>query len=515
MFLAAFSFNHTAFCENLLKHYQLPPVQRVPETDAAYNIIQHSLALKRTSKLPVLGEVVNLREFRTKLTTTLEDNIPKWPETSNILTFTGSSFSELNQFLATHQGTDIGIVIKFASPEIVADTTLAVSSSIFLDGTGVTVKGRLQAPAIVLDKDTIFSGLRGFEFDNVFWPISIKGAKKIILTHLTLTQPTWGITVFSKSRFIGIDQSTIDTPQNTGLLVQGDVTYLRISNNEITNGMAANNGSAAILLTDSTAPKGSPPEAFTNNAALAQPIWPPANVPHQILITQNNLHHNRAQGIYLDGANGNLIEDNTIVMNDKEGMCLDFGSALNLVIDNKVSGNGNRARQTDEDLQIDLVSGFGRLPDGSAVAKLPGISLDNAVYNLIMSNIIKNNAGDGVKSVRSSHRNYILFNSIIDNNKGHNDRFQFFGVLLGSANAEPQVAKNPQHSLNFSPSLENVIAGNIIYGAHRAGILLDRDAAYNDIYDNIVRLYRVAPLESASQAFNNIYDNSWNLAPSN
>jgi len=218
--------------------------------------------------------------------------------------------------------------------------------------------------------------------------------------------------------------------------------------------------------------------------------------------------------LYIDGGYGLVIQHNQIMHNDKEGMCLDFGAVNNIVMENVFEGNGYRARQTDDDLRHDLVLGFGRLADGSAVAKLPAISLDNAAQNLLLWNIVRDSAGDGIKIVRTGIRNLIMFNTLMDNNRGTNSRFHFFGVLLGSAGLEAEIDSS-NHPLDFLPAIENIVAGNLIYGAHWAGILLDREAAFNDIYDNMIRHYQHLPLESASTRFNSIVGNSWQTASPN
>ena len=60
----------------------------------------------------------------------------------------------------------------------------------------------------------------------------------------------------------------------------------------------------------------------------------------------------------------NVIEDN-----EKEGMCLDYGTFGTYVSANTVQRNGERNRQTDEDLEADFILGLGRLADGSSTAK--------------------------------------------------------------------------------------------------------------------------------------------------
>jgi parallel beta-helix repeat protein len=215
-----------------------------------------------------------------------------------------------------------------------------------------------------------------------------------------------------------------------------------------------------------------------------------------------------AQGVYFDGVYGSVLRANQISDNDKEGICLDFGSANNILMENSFVNNGRRARQSDQDLGKDHVMGFGRLVDGSAVSKLPGVALDNAAQNIILWNTIHHNSGDGIKIVRTGIRNLFLSNTIVGNNQGNNSRFHFFGILLGGAELEPGIDP-ANHPLDFLPPLENIVAGNVIYGEHWSGILLDRGATFNDIYDNTVHHFINQAIESASKHPNSIIGNSW------
>jgi len=510
LFLPAVS---PAWGEGLVQRYRLPPLNQVPADTPAADVLATSRALRRAFHVPVpASQVADTDAYRRTLVATLAATIPPWPEAAAGAVFDGSTTSELNAFLAATARSGAASVVRIASPVLTVDETVRLPAGIFLDGPGVRIEGDFPLPVFLLDRATRDAGIRGLVFRRLPWPLTVRGAQRVRLQGMTLEAPGWGVTVQPGSRFVGLEGLEIVAPRHAGVLVQGGVEYLSIIASRIVEGQSAANGGAAIVVTDSQGGNPDDPASLSSHAALAQPLWPVAPVPRRILIARNVLEGNRAQGLYLDGVHGAVIEHNRIAGNDKEGVCLDFGSSLNLVLDNTIEGNGRRARQSDDDLRIDLVLDFGRMKDGSAVAKLPGISLDNAVYNLIMGNTIRDNAGDGVKLVRSSHRNFILFNSILDNDRGHNRRFQFFGVLLGSAGAESQVAADASHPLDFAPPVENTVAGNLIYGAHRAAVLLDFGAAHNRILDNLARHYRTAPMESASRVANRVEGNSWNDA---
>ena len=53
-----------------------------------------------------------------------------------------------------------------------------------------------------------------------------------------------------------------------------------------------------------------------------------------------------------------ILLENIIYQNDKEGMCLDYGTFGAYVSNNIVKENGGRLRQSDEDLEADFVTAF-------------------------------------------------------------------------------------------------------------------------------------------------------------
>ena len=154
-----------------------------------------------------------------------------------------------------------------------------------------------------------------------------------------------------------------------------------------------------------------------------------------------------------------MVFNNTVEGNAKEGICLDNGSTANVLAMNLVRLNGKRWGKTDAELKLDFVGGLPRLPDGTSPVKTPGISLDNALYNIVYSNLIERNYGGGLKMVRTSYYNVIGLNVVVDNNEGSNGHFHFFGIELGAAKADTEVP-----ALDFAPSCGNVVFGNTIRG---------------------------------------------------
>ncbi len=148
---------------------------------------------------------------------------------------------------------------------------------------------------------------------------------------------------------------------------------------------------------------------------------------------------------------------------------------------NLFRGNGKRWGMDDAELKHDFVDRFRRLSDGSSPAKLPGISMDNALYNQIAWNEIDRNYGSGIKMVRTDFYNVIGLNTITDNNEGSNPLLHYFSILVGYASADESA-----WDLNFLPSHGNQIFGNNVRGSHFAGIYFENGADRNVVFDNAI-----------------------------
>ncbi len=499
LILSCSSIQHS-FAESLFKQYKMPPLERVTNSAPIKALLYESKVLKRSQTVSISLDAINdPKAYQTQLRTEIKDSLPN-SEINETVEFVGSKTSELNYFLQNITGNKTVILQKH---QLIGDETLSIPESTVLLGNNAKLLSS-ASPSITIAADNIT--LKDLVIETTGVGIQVSNAVGIVMHDIQLTDSGRGIAILTGSHFIEMNQIQIENPSQGGILIQGDVSHVWLHNSQVINGKRADNGGAGILVSDAKAKPNL--EESTATKAITEQIWPLTKlIPYALLIENNILADNLAQGIYVDGGYGLVIQNNQIKNNDKEGLALEFGSVNNIVMENTLFHNGFRLRQTDKDLKDDLILSFGRLADGSSVAKLPGISLDNAAQNLILWNIINDNAGDGIKMVRTGIRNVIMFNSIIDNNKGHNKYFHFFGILLGSAGIGAKVDTNS--TLDFLPAVENIIAGNVIYGKHWAGILLDKGASFNDIYDNMIRHQRITPLDSASPNFNSIVGNSW------
>jgi parallel beta-helix repeat protein len=283
--------------------------------------------------------------------------------------------------------------------------------------------------------------------------------------------------------------------------------------NEITGGLGASNMNAGIVLSDREVDMSAGPRAFLGPDGywvISQQMSQRANPPHDNLIAYNRITANTASGIYVDGAVRNVIVSNTIDGNAKEGLCLDNGATANVVASNNFLHNGNRWGQSDWVLQQDYAMAGGRLPDGTSAVKVPGISLDNAMYNIVFANAVTHNFGGGIKIVRTGFFNLIGLNTLLSNNDGASSGYHFFGIELGAAAGDA-----PSGELDFTPSRGNIVFSNPVRGNHYSGIFFDAGSDQNDVLDNVILDAQAWALESVQTQANRPLNNLTTLPSRN
>jgi len=261
--------------------------------------------------------------------------------------------------------------------------------------------------------------------------------------------------------------------------LHGDVTDSLLEGNEIHDLTGHSNWHAGILIVGRSRDIAADPAVFNADGVAGEAIVDRLRNPSRNVVVGNDIRDGRSSGIYNDGGIANVLVGNDVVGNAKEGLCLDNGATANVVAGNTVTANGNRWGQPDEVLAIDSVLDEGRAPDGTAIAKLPGISIDNALYNEVHTNTVARNFGGGIKMVRTSFFNVITGNVLTDNNRGRSDRFHFFGIELGAA-----VPDFVAPDLDFVGSSGNVVVANQIHGDHHSGVYVAAASVQNDIIGN-------------------------------
>jgi parallel beta-helix repeat protein len=402
------------------------------------------------------------------------------PAPSSAVTFNGSAASDLNALLNSNPAT----YVRVLSPSILVDQTIDVNrNGLTLDLGATQISAPYGQPYVLRVRGSRNVNVLGGVFLQGSSGILVSKSANILIDHTAILNLTFDGIVVDASTNVTIAHSRISGVGAAGVLVSDGSPNCVIAHNEISGGKGQSNWNAGVVVTDRDVDLSANPMALFlrgNYYPIYEPIEQRLNPPAGGLIAYNHISLNASSGIYLDGAVRFAVYGNTIQANAKEGMCLDNGSSANVVTSNVVQQNGDRWGQTDATLQMDFEPA--RLADGTGAAKLPGISMDNSIYNLVFANNISHNYGGGVKMVRTSFFNVVALNAIENNNDGVNVDFQFFGVQLGAAPADA-----PSGDIDFAPSRGNVVASNVIRGTHAAGVYIQLDSTGNELIDNVIR----------------------------
>ncbi len=416
--------------------------------------------------------------------------------------------------------------IKELNVEILLNTISELSESggeIYLPQGRLELKETLNLPSNI----SLIGNQTDFIFHNVRFGITLIGKKEQPLHNVTLENLKifhTGITQFSAAIFIS--QSTdiqlkninVIAPQMTGFLLADGVRRALFNQCNVT--LAGLGGfmlvrdvtdcifeqckaehcqQSGIFLTDLKLPEHLDPLDFDAQLHYTSEIignFAPF-APTDLTPVRNTLNNcvfrgNRKMGITTDGVGFLRVINCIIAENDCEGITIDNGAWGCQIQNCHIYKNGWRGLQHDLELNQDFVQEMGLLPDGSSKAKLPGVSLDNAAYIRVENNIIEGNWGDGVKFVRAGYHCNIENNLIIDNNRGMNDRFHFFGVLIAVA------ARQHPEQFDF-PSCYNVVKNNEILGLHYSGIHLLPNTIGNEIKYNKINGFHCLAVEDHSE----------------
>ena len=490
--------------QSLTERYALPALERMTQSDTE-TLVAPLQVIQRIQTLGIDPATFDTPEANWKnLYNSVMTRLAPLAtaETTQAVNFTGSSLAELNDFLAANPGSTVEVI----SPALVMDATLVVPTGTILHGNGVvlTPGNETLDKAIVLDQAEN-AAVTGFVINGgCNYGVYVKNSSSFYLADLDISNVSLkGLCVMGENTGFALVNNSIHENRNGAIFLNGEISNGVIEGNRIENNSGARNLTAGLVLC--SMPIEDIETAY--NPFPDEMLYDILQSPHQLVVRGNTVAQNHSSGIYSESGYLNYYVENTIYKNEKEGMCLDYGSFGNYITGCEIRQNGGRNRMSDEDLEADFILDQGRMADGSSPAKLPGISLDNTAYNTIYGNIVRDNYGSGIKAVRSAFSNTILCNQIIDNNRGASDTFHFFGIELSTdLNADEAV-----QGLDFTPCYENIIARNTISGGHYAGVFMGEDAFMNDIFDNTFMDCTDWAMESLSEKYNSTLNNMANM----
>lgn len=491
-----------ADCISLIKENNLPALSRMSEEDTK-KYMSELQVLKKIEKLGIDPAQFETPELNWKNAYNTVDNIiNNRTKYQNDVRFNGSTASELNAVIATSDSAYITI----ESDKIILDETINLKSDIGINASKTEfVPGSMVIDKAVMAEDCDNISLDYFKLENggYNYALYIIRTNNFSIKGCTFSKSTYkGLVVMGTcTNFVMLDNN-VTYNGNGGVFLNGNISNGIIKNNDIEENYGTRNLTAGMVMTSMTID-----DYYTAyNEFKDEHLYDLLDTPHDIVLYQNRVQRNNSSGVYSDGAYNIYIIENIIYKNEKEGMCLDYGTFGAYVHNNVVRQNGGRFRQTDEDLEADFVTSFGRLEDGSSPAKLPGISIDNSAYNIILNNNVNQNYGSGIKSVRSAYRNVIMENTVSDNNYGENEKFHFFGIEIGHASTPDE----PVIGLDFTASYENIVCRNVVTGPDYAGVFLEIESYCNDVFDNVIMGSEKFAIECHSTLFNSIVNNTLN-----
>lgn len=489
-----------ADCYSIMTANKLPALSRMAAEDSK-KYMGNLQVLQKIEKLGIDTASFETPELNWKnVYNRVSDTMQKENTFSDKISFTGSTASQLNTLIA--QSSDTYITIE--SSTVLLDEPVRMKSGIALDAAGVAFTGSTDsrtAQAVIAEDCTNFALYNlNLTAGCYEYGIYIIRSNTFTIENCTISNALYkGLVMMGENKNFTIRNNAVSYNGNGAVFLNGNISNGIIAGNDVVDNYGTRNLTAGIVMTSMEID-----DYYTAyNEFKDEHLYNLLDTPHDIVLYQNNVKHNNSSGIYSDGAYQIYIVENIIYQNDKEGMCLDYGTFGAYVSNNIVKENGGRLRQSDEDLEADFVTAFGRLSDGSSPAKLPGISIDNSAYNTIVNNNVTQNYGSGVKMVRSAYRNIIMENSVSDNNKGKSDDFHFFGIEIGHESTPDEPVKG----LDFTASYENIVCRNIVTGSNYAGVFLAVESYCNDVFDNTILGSEWYAIECHSNMFNSMPNN--------
>ena len=420
--------------------------------------------------------------------------------------FDGTTASALNKFLS---GGTVNNIRVTASALTVDEPILVNGDGITIDFGTAQITAQSTLPYMVRVEGAHNAAILGGSYLAGNSAILVNKSANVLIDHASMSGLIGDGVVLVNSSHVFVSNNQITGLNGPGIIVGAGTSLSSIVRNDVSSGGFGSNWTAGIVLSDRDVDLVNNPRIllfYMNFGPDLEPIRNKLNPPRDCLIAWNRLVNNVSGGIYTDGATRMVIFANYIVGNAKEGICLDNGATANVVASNIFQHNGNRWGQTDRVLALDF--SLARLPDGTAASKLPGVSMDNAMYNVVYGNNISHNYGDGIKTVRTSFFNVMAQNIIESDNDGANVAYRFFGIFLGAIYADA-----PAPDLDFTGSRGNLIFSNTIRGSHASGFYIQLGSEQNQIFENTIKDVELFAIESVL-LMDNTFSNNLTDKPS-
>ena len=420
---------------------------------SALNALDSLNGIQVISRLHTLGlsrsDLMNPEANMTSLNTNIQSALSGLP--TQTVQYTGTDVDDLNQFLQNNTGK---IVQLTQDIQVYKNTNgsfgiIMVPSDTILDGNGhrlVMKAGYTEAPdvgvVLYVYKDGVIPstncGVKNLSTDIPYVnSINVFSADNILIENNTLNNATKsGIMISDEygSTVNGIIRgNTINNVGDDAIAVYGNHSNLLIDSNRISGAK----GFAGIAIS-----------CLQNGQQIR--VDNETTGPHDIIVTGNVVSGCSGEALYCIGSYKTYITYNTLRDSILEGVCLDSGCIGNYFAHNEVVNNG-------------IAGG------------LPGVSIDNGIYNIVDSNNVYNNSCSGIKLVRTGLGNIIVNNICTDN------AYNQMGAKSSGIDIEPLAVET--ENLGYIDGLGsnwNVVLNNTVTGSHDFGVFIaDDDTANN------------------------------------
>lgn len=409
---------------------------------------------------------------------------------------------------------ETGGTIHLPPGRIVMDRELSLGSGVRLVGTagntelvfesvdfGIRIVGNAEHPIVGVHLENLT--IRHLGHHRFCAAVITSHSKGVSFKNVNILNPVAVGFLFSDNV---ADAMLVDCAVHKAGLV-GYMQVRDVRNSLFNSCVATQCEQSGVFLTDLKLPSGMDPLDFNGqidytNRVIGNfaPYNPDDPANYNTTFMNCTFSANRKMGITTDGVGYLQVVNCIISDNDCEGITIDNGSWCCLIQNSQIRNNGWRGLQHDEELTIDYVDDSDLMSDGSSKAKLPGISFDNAAYCRVVNCSIQGNWGDGIKFVRAGYGCTVSDNIISDNNRGENNQFHFFGVLIAGA------ARQHEDQADF-PSCYNRIENNTIIGKHYSGIHLLPGTVGNLLQNNMITGYGFADIENHTDIENTLLNN--------
>jgi len=492
---------------DIFTQFQLPPYGDSPQTRVGD--LAATLRVARRARFLGLTEQSAIAAWNGAgmLSIAPSDDVAS-KSSSPVLDFTGSTASALNQVIA-----QTGVsAIRIVSQSLMIDTPIRIQrSGITLNLGHTELIGANAQPYMLRVENVSTVTVTGGRFESGDSAILVSASYGVVIDDAAITGLRGAGIIVTDSIHVAVQNNHVSGAGLCGIMIHRGTSQAVVRNNTVSAGKGFSNMMAGIVVTDREVDLTANPRAILGPdgyGVVQQDITQLIHPPRDILLLANRVIDGVSSGIYLDGPVRTVVYANIIQGNAKEGLCLDNGATAVVVASNTVMNNGQRWGQPDAILALDFVLDGGRLPDGTAAEKLPGVSIDNGIYNIVFENNVAHNYGGGVKLVRTAYFNAVGLNTIYSDNDGASDNFHFFGIELGAA-----PGNDP--TLDFTPSRGNVIFCNALRGSHYSGIFFGTDSDGNNVMDNTILDAIAWGIESVKPMPNNSVNNLTNLPSRN